>query len=54
VGTHLLKIRTANTASLEKLLARIQAWTGVQSTHTNLVLSTSKETSRIKIDTPKS
>ena len=52
-GSHLLKIRTANTASLEKLLAKIQAWTGVQSTRTNLVLSTSKETSRIKIDAPK-
>lgn len=53
-GSHLLKIRTANTASLEKLLAKIQAWTGIQSTRTNLVLSTSKETSRIRIDAAKS
>ena len=52
-GTHLLKVRTANTASLEKLLARIQAWTGVVSTRTNLVLSTAKETMRIKPDTHK-
>ncbi len=51
--SHILKIRTANTASLEKLLARIQAWPGVVSTRTNLVLSTSKETSRIKPDTGK-
>ncbi len=47
-GTHLLKIRTENTTSLEKLLARIQAWTGVMRTRTQLVLSTSKETSTIK------
>ena len=49
-GSHLLKIRTTNTASLEKLLARIQAWTGVVSTRTNLVLSSTKETMQIKID----
>jgi Lrp/AsnC family leucine-responsive transcriptional regulator len=48
--SHILKIRTANTGSLEKLLAKIQAWPGVVSTRTNLVLSTSKETSRIKVD----
>jgi Lrp/AsnC family leucine-responsive transcriptional regulator len=52
-GSYLLKIRTANTASLEKLLAKIQAWTGVLSTRTNLVLSTSKETTRLKIEIPK-
>jgi Lrp/AsnC family leucine-responsive transcriptional regulator len=49
-GTHLLKVRTTNTASLEKLLSRIQAWTGVVSTRTDLVLSTAKETTRIKIN----
>ncbi|MEW6512106.1 MAG: Lrp/AsnC family transcriptional regulator [Bacteroidota bacterium] len=52
-GSHLLKIRTVNTSSLEKLLAKIQAWAGVVSTRTNLVLSTSKETMRIKIEMPK-
>jgi Lrp/AsnC family transcriptional regulator, leucine-responsive regulatory protein len=52
-GTHLLKVRTTNTASLEKLLAKIQAWGGVMRTHTNLVLSTAKETTRIKIDMPR-
>lgn len=51
--SHILKIRTANTGSLEKLLAKIQAWPGVVSTRTNLVLSTSKETSRIKVDSSK-
>jgi len=49
-GSHLLKVRTANTLSLEKLLAKIQAWAGVHSTRTNLVLSTSKETTRIRIE----
>jgi Lrp/AsnC family leucine-responsive transcriptional regulator len=49
-ATHLLKIRTTSTASLEKLLAKIQTWSGVQSTRTSLVLSTSKETTRIKVE----
>jgi Lrp/AsnC family leucine-responsive transcriptional regulator len=48
-GTHLLKVRTNNTGSLEKLLARIQAWPGVVSTHTSVVLSSSKETLRIRL-----
>jgi len=52
-GSHLLKVRTANTASLEKLLAKIQAWSGVLNTRTNLVLSTSKETMRIRIEASK-
>ncbi len=52
-GSHLLKVRTTNTASLERLLAKIQAWNGVVATRTNLVLSTSKETMRIKIEATK-
>lgn len=52
-GTHLLKARTANTASLEKLLAKIQGWGGVVSTRTHLVLSTRKETSRIRTEPKK-
>lgn len=52
-GSHLLKVRTANTNSLEKLLAKIQAWTGVTSTRTHLVLSTTKETFYIKADSLK-
>jgi len=51
-GTHLLNVRTCNTASLEKLLARIQAWSGVMHTRTQLVLSTAKESSRIKFFLP--
>ena len=50
-GSHLLKIRTDNTSSLEKLLARIQSWQGVAGTRTSLVLSTPKESTRIKINT---
>ncbi len=49
-GTHLLKVRTTNTASLEKLLAKIQAWSGVTRTQTDVVLSTAKETTRIRIE----
>jgi Lrp/AsnC family leucine-responsive transcriptional regulator len=52
-GTHLLKIRTANTASLEKLLAKIQSWTGVTKTTTSIVLSSPKETTNIKIQNHK-
>lgn len=53
-GSHLLKIRTENTSSLEQLLARIQSWTGVTGTRTLLVLSTSKESRKIKINRLKS
>lgn len=52
-GTHLLKARTENTASLEKLLAKIQSWQGVVKTITSIVLSTTKETFRIKLTSHK-
>ncbi len=52
-GTHLLKLRTENTASLEKLLGRIQSWVGVAKTATSVVLSTRKETNRIRIHSTK-
>ena len=48
-GSHLLKIRTENTSTLEKLLAKIQSWTGVSGTRTHIVLSSPKETTKIKI-----
>jgi Lrp/AsnC family leucine-responsive transcriptional regulator len=48
-GSHLLKIRTESTMTLERLLSEIQSWPGVTGTRTSLVLSTSKETSKIKI-----
>ncbi len=52
-GTHIIKVRTENTAGLEKLLSKIQSWQGVAKTTTSVVLSTSKETSQIKIQLPK-
>jgi Lrp/AsnC family transcriptional regulator, leucine-responsive regulatory protein len=52
-GTHLLKIRTENTSTLEKLLSKIQAWNGVVQTTTSVVLSTLKETMRLKINKTK-
>lgn len=48
-GTHLMKVRTENTSTLEKLLSKIQAWAGVVNTTTSVVLSTMKETNRLKI-----
>jgi len=48
-GSHVLKIRTENTSSLEKLLAKIQSWKGVRSTRTSIVLSSHKETFNIEI-----
>lgn len=47
-GSHLLKIRLGTTSDLERLLAEIQSWPGVQWTSTSIVLSTVKETSRIE------
>lgn len=52
-GTHMLKVRTENTGSLEKLLAKIQSWQGVVKTTTSVVLSTSKETLRIRVSNHK-
>lgn len=52
-GTHLIKIRTENTSSLEKLLSKIQAWSGVVNTTTSIVLSTMKETNKLKINKTK-
>ncbi len=49
-GSHLLKIRTVNTETLEKLLARIQSWQGVVNTTTNIVLSSPKETTALSLD----
>ena len=43
-GSHLVKVRVANTAALEALLGRFQALDGVRGTETSLVLSTLKET----------
>ena len=49
-GSHILKIRTHNTTTLEQLLARIQAWPGVTATTSSIVLSTHKETTSIYLN----
>jgi Lrp/AsnC family leucine-responsive transcriptional regulator len=48
-GSHILKVRTHNTTSLERLLSRIQAWPGVTNTSTSIVLSTFKETRTVTV-----
>lgn len=49
-GSHVLKIRTENTDSLEKLLSRLQSWDGVHKTRSNVVLSSFKETQELPIE----
>lgn len=49
-GSHLLKVRTHSTTSLERLLSQIQAWEGVKNTITNVVLSSPKETTAMPLD----
>ena len=48
-GSHMLKVLVKSTKDLEALLSTIQSWPGVVRTMTNFVLSTSKETTKIKI-----
>lgn len=49
-GSHIVKMRTKNTESLEKFLSLIQTWDGVTRTRSNIVLSTFKETRKIPIE----
>jgi Lrp/AsnC family leucine-responsive transcriptional regulator len=42
-GSHILKIRTESTSTVEKILSKIQSWKGVRSTRTSIVLSSHKE-----------
>ena len=48
-GSHLLKIKTHSTETLEKLLAQIQSWPGVTNTRTHVVLSSPKEETAISL-----
>ena len=48
-GSHILKVRTRNTTTLERLLASIQSWPSVHGTSTSIVLSTYKETRSLEI-----
>ena len=43
-GSHIMKVRTQNTTTLERLLSQVQSWPGVHGTSTSIVLSTFKET----------
>lgn len=49
-GSHVLKIRTENTESFEKLLSRFQSMAGVHKTRSNVVLSSFKETMKLPIE----
>ena len=49
-GSHLVKARTWNTSTLERLLSTIQTWPGVRQTRTNVVLSTIKETMALPLE----
>lgn len=46
-GSHMLKVRTRDTTTLERMLSRIQQIEGVTGTYTSIVLSTFKETRAI-------
>ena len=48
-GSHMLKVRTRNTTSLERLLAKIQAWPSVHGTSTSIVLSSYKESRAVEV-----
>lgn len=46
-GSHILKVRTRNTTTLERLLALVQSLPGVHGTSTSIVLSSYKESRTI-------
>jgi Lrp/AsnC family leucine-responsive transcriptional regulator len=48
-GSHVLKVRTRNTESLEQLLSRLQSWDGVGKTRSNVVLTSFKETRELPL-----
>jgi Lrp/AsnC family leucine-responsive transcriptional regulator len=48
-GSHVVKLRTRNTTTLEQLLSRIQSWPGVAGTTTSIVLTTHKESYAIDV-----
>jgi len=50
--TLLLKVKTANTSSLEALISRLRSIAGVEKTETMVVLSTNTERSQLKLPRP--
>lgn len=49
-GSHILKVRTENTESLEQLLSKLQSWHGVSKTRSNVVLTSFKETRELPLE----
>ncbi len=49
-GSHILRVCTRNTTSLERLLSLIQAWPGVHGTSTSIVLTSFKDTRAIHVE----
>ena len=48
-GSHLLLVRTEDTATLENLLGKIQSWPGVNRTETRIILSRYKKSGIIRV-----
>ena len=48
-GSHVLKVRTRSTTTLEQLLSQVQSWPGVHGTSTSIVLSTYKESREMTV-----
>lgn len=49
-GSHILRVRTKNMTSLERLLSLIQAWPGVHGTSTSIVLTSFKDTRAVHVE----
>ena len=49
-GSHMLRVCTKNTTSLERLLSCIQSWPGVHGTSTSIVLTSFKDTRAINAE----
>jgi len=49
-GSHVMKVRTENTTTLERFLSEIQAIPGVSKTTTSITLSTFKETRAVSTE----
>jgi Lrp/AsnC family leucine-responsive transcriptional regulator len=48
-GSHIVKVRTKNTTTLEHLLSKLQAFPNVHGTRTSIVLSSYKETRELPV-----
>lgn len=49
-GSHVMKVRTKNTTTLERFLSEVQAIAGVSKTTTSIVLSSFKETQTVPVE----